>query len=629
MEKIVQPRSNKVFFLSTNDEDRYLYKSVRKHAEWHPSDFPMAVYLKDKDATFYCKNDSFEPNEKVKYADGDQLERILLGGHYYVYVLLEPDTEKVFYVGKGCHDRALAHFIIGVTGNEVIESQEQQEPEKVRKIEELINRGYKRNDIVRIVAKQIDEETAFVIESFLIEHVYGLNELSNLVHGKYPNRYRNIGDWNYLNGFDLPFDGVIRDDVNYSYDNCQYYVYVIRNPATNQIIYVGKGTQRRALQHFIDAEKEFEGIGQSNKLQTLRDLRESHEINELVRIVAWVQEEASAYFLESFYIRFVAGPENLLNATSGHHLQKFRGKGDWEPRTGLDLVMLLKPGAPRAEMQDAFMSGGLGDLLEQVADKISECEFGKSLEFSEPKVIGAGELAIGAIVDGSIPIVVTIRNGRRYQVLLWCDNTSHKRYLAHKVDNFKLLSRRRDDTIFFPTAWHRIRKMTGSIDEAVRRFGLLVKFVRTESVEEFQSNDELWQLFSWERNALPEHISLVEETVAEVAKIPRFSNLNFSDIGYLNPGELEAVVELNDSILIAMTSSDTRGLQVILKAKNREQKEFLKLFSKTLGNNMPITKNRFIYPKNWIRPNMITNEPKEAAKRFALLFDKVLMVNKS
>ncbi|MDY0262720.1 LEM-3-like GIY-YIG domain-containing protein [Syntrophotalea acetylenica] len=88
---------------------------------------------------------------------------------YYVYLYVDPRTDRPFYVGKGQGARILSHL------------SEEGETEKVKTIAELKRLGLEPK--LDILAHQLpDEETAFRIETAVID-VMGLQFLSNRVRG--------------------------------------------------------------------------------------------------------------------------------------------------------------------------------------------------------------------------------------------------------------------------------------------------------------------------------------------------------------------------------------------------------------------------------------------------------------
>ena len=115
---------------------------------------------------------------------------------YYVYVLADPTSEEVFYVGKGQGVRIYAH------SNEAIQKLEDRD--KLNKIREITNSG--KNIIERVVGRYDLEEEAFAVEATLINWVYGYENLTNLNRGKGSTSIRKLenGLINELDFLDVP-----------------------------------------------------------------------------------------------------------------------------------------------------------------------------------------------------------------------------------------------------------------------------------------------------------------------------------------------------------------------------------------------------------------------------------------
>jgi len=80
---------------------------------------------------------------------------------YYVYGLIDPRNNQVFYIGKGKDDRALSHF----TEHELARSGNNRKTAKIRKLKTL---GY--SPVIEFYAQNIeDENLAYDIESSLIK----------------------------------------------------------------------------------------------------------------------------------------------------------------------------------------------------------------------------------------------------------------------------------------------------------------------------------------------------------------------------------------------------------------------------------------------------------------------------
>lgn len=94
---------------------------------------------------------------------------IVRGLGYYVYLYINPETDEVFYVGKGKGNRALSH----VDGNGENEH------------DEVIRRLHKQNLEPRVeflIHGLKDEKMALAVEMAAID-LLGVESLSNLVHG--------------------------------------------------------------------------------------------------------------------------------------------------------------------------------------------------------------------------------------------------------------------------------------------------------------------------------------------------------------------------------------------------------------------------------------------------------------
>lgn len=89
---------------------------------------------------------------------------------YYVYVLIDPRNQTVFYVGKGTGNRIFAH-----TGDTTFI-----ETKKNKRIAEIENLGL--NVIRRIINFNLTEQEAFASEASLITLI-GIENLENVVRG--------------------------------------------------------------------------------------------------------------------------------------------------------------------------------------------------------------------------------------------------------------------------------------------------------------------------------------------------------------------------------------------------------------------------------------------------------------
>lgn len=92
---------------------------------------------------------------------------------YYVYLLIDPRNDKVFYVGKGKGNRINQH-LLGALDNKINET------EKIKKIRDIQNTGLEIKHV--ILRHELTEKEAFEVESSVID-VLGKDNLTNLVKG--------------------------------------------------------------------------------------------------------------------------------------------------------------------------------------------------------------------------------------------------------------------------------------------------------------------------------------------------------------------------------------------------------------------------------------------------------------
>lgn len=91
---------------------------------------------------------------------------------YYVYLLIDPETNQIFYVGKGIGNRIFTHL------NQAISSP--QENDKLDKIRSIKSKGLEVKHVIH--RHGLTEKEAFEVEATLIDFI-GLEGLSNIVSG--------------------------------------------------------------------------------------------------------------------------------------------------------------------------------------------------------------------------------------------------------------------------------------------------------------------------------------------------------------------------------------------------------------------------------------------------------------
>jgi hypothetical protein len=92
--------------------------------------------------------------------------------HYYVYLLRDPESGEIFYVGKGTGDRVFAHARNALSSDE--------ETPKAERIKAIL--CSKQTVSTELLRSGLDEDIAFEVEAAAIE-LCGLTTLLNLVEG--------------------------------------------------------------------------------------------------------------------------------------------------------------------------------------------------------------------------------------------------------------------------------------------------------------------------------------------------------------------------------------------------------------------------------------------------------------
>lgn len=104
---------------------------------------------------------------------------------YYVYLLIDPLNDKVFYVGKGNKDRVFDH------------EKKKLSKAKIKRIKEIQNKGY--NIIRKIVHHGLTEKEAIAAEATLINFI-GINNLTNEVSGHHVTPSQTVEETDILLG---------------------------------------------------------------------------------------------------------------------------------------------------------------------------------------------------------------------------------------------------------------------------------------------------------------------------------------------------------------------------------------------------------------------------------------------
>lgn len=418
-----------------------------------------------------------EAGDWVKFADRDELDRAFLTGYYYVYSLIHPETQIPFYIGKGFQNRAVQHFVSGVESSEVYE--EIDDETKTGMLSLLLSQGYKLKDIIRVVARSLDEKSAFDIESLLIHHCYPQAQLKNVQSGHFKSNFRPYGSWSYIESFDL----ILTDNGHFkalpeSYSD-KYYIYVLVDPTQNdEPFYIGKGKGLRLQDHFNDALRE---SNKSPKLDTIRNLfAKGYRPADLGKVIAYTESPVSSFMMESFYLKFVVGNTTAIsNEVLGHYQQNFRARGDWALRKGFDLRIVVEKGAPRDDLRETFLGLELDLILEKVKHNLEPTLTKYKLSLTEPVVADAGELSVYASIRDEFKLKIFVRPSRNINVEIR-PTKKNKRYTteAFIVDKLGASNVLRGDGVFLPN------KPTPDCHDAAKRARLMIELLHVDSVEQ-------------------------------------------------------------------------------------------------------------------------------------------------
>lgn len=110
---------------------------------------------------------------------------------YYVYALIDPRDNSIFYIGKGKGKRSSFHVIeVKALDKKNIYSERSTNPSKIEKIKNILDSGFE--VACKVIAENLSEESAYALEEILVERfgrqVLRTGNLTNLEPG---------GKWDY------------------------------------------------------------------------------------------------------------------------------------------------------------------------------------------------------------------------------------------------------------------------------------------------------------------------------------------------------------------------------------------------------------------------------------------------
>lgn len=118
-----------------------------------------------------------------------------------------------------------------------------------------------------------------------------------------------------------------------------YYVYALVDPRTNEVFYIGKGTDNRVFSHEIESEK-----SPKSEKSKLKKIREIESIGLAVKrvIINWGMTESEAFASEASLINLMnfLSKDTLTNVVTGHHVHESLTVEDFELLHGSECLKL-------------------------------------------------------------------------------------------------------------------------------------------------------------------------------------------------------------------------------------------------------------------------------------------------
>lgn len=166
-------------------------------------------------------------------------------------------------------------------------------------------------------------------------------------------------------------------------DLLPFYVYELRDPRSNEVFYVGKGSGNRIYQHSAEEE--------NDKGARIDEIR-SAGFSETRIVVARCATEEAAFNIESVLIKWVYGFENLLNRVHGHHHMFVRphqqkATANYSHLQGIDVPRKISgasDGSYTAEQRQKISENAIYEKLEALRVSLQEHKEFRDFQISEP-----------------------------------------------------------------------------------------------------------------------------------------------------------------------------------------------------------------------------------------------------
>jgi len=126
---------------------------------------------------------------------------------HYVYELIDPRNNEVFYVGKGVGHRVEQH------------QKDAENDNSTKKFKRINAIEYVNLEVIeKIIGRYDTDNEAKAVEATLIKYIYGLENLTNKMHSRGADTIREKNDNNTIEGIDIP-------EMKYEHD----YIYTNKN----------------------------------------------------------------------------------------------------------------------------------------------------------------------------------------------------------------------------------------------------------------------------------------------------------------------------------------------------------------------------------------------------------------
>jgi hypothetical protein len=121
---------------------------------------------------------------------------------YYVYLLTDPETNRVFYVGKGNGNRIFAHLAQALSAPT--------ESDKLDKIRAIQAKGLQVKHTIH--RHGLTEKEAFEVEASLIDFI-GIDDLTNIVHGHHSDNRGSMSIADIIAQYDAPSIEIVEPGI--------------------------------------------------------------------------------------------------------------------------------------------------------------------------------------------------------------------------------------------------------------------------------------------------------------------------------------------------------------------------------------------------------------------------------